>query len=94
MWKKLQTNPEWREFEKLVARIEIDSRQLGWVVRSPDKIRSKITGRMREVDASIRRFINSTEQLIVIECRKQRARQDVTWIEQLVTKNAALGLIA
>ena len=43
--------PEWRQFEKLVARIEADAGPLGLTVVSPDRIRCKITGRLREVDA-------------------------------------------
>lgn len=89
--RKRQTIPGWREFEKLVARIEQDSRPLDWIVRSPDKIRSKITGRMREVDASVQRPIKGQKELIVIECRKRSSRQDVTWIEQLATKKTSLG---
>lgn len=42
--------PEWKEFEQLVARIEKDAGPLGLIVRSPDKIRCKITGRKREVE--------------------------------------------
>jgi hypothetical protein len=46
--------PEWKEFEQLVARIEQDAGPLGLTVTSPDRITCKITGRKREVDASIR----------------------------------------
>lgn len=81
-------DPEWREFEQLVARIERDADKLGMMVISPDRIRCRITGRLREVDASIRA---RTGELITIECRKRRGRQDVTWIEQLVTKRESIG---
>jgi len=37
----------------LVARIEQDADRTGVAVKSPDRIRCKITGRFREVDASI-----------------------------------------
>ena len=42
---------EWREFERLVARIEADAGPRGMTVTSPDRIRCKTTGRLREVDA-------------------------------------------
>jgi len=83
--------PNWREFEKLVARIEEDSRPLGWVVRSPDRIRCKITAKFREVDASIRIPSEHSAKLIIVECRERSSRQDVTWIEQLATKKKNLG---
>jgi hypothetical protein len=87
----------WREFEKLVARIE---RILGpgAVVMSPDRIIDRITGQEREVDASIR---SPKGEVTTLECRdrwtirkgkRKKQRQDVCWIEQLVTKKADLGI--
>lgn len=82
----------WREFEQLVARLEADCGPLGLTVKSPDRLPCKVTGRVREVDASIRSKVGSSEVLITMECRKRRPRQDVTWIEQLATKRANLGV--
>lgn len=81
-------DPEWRAFEQLVARIERDAAGCGATVTSPDRILCRYSGRLREVDASLR---TADGELTTIECRKRRARQDVTWIEQLVTKKASLG---
>lgn len=86
-----RTDPEWREFERLVARIESDARNTGAVVTSPDHIRCTLTGALREVDASIRQVVDGVSHLITIECRKRRGRQDVTWIEQLATKRQSIG---
>jgi len=82
---------EWQEFEQLVARIERDAGPLGITVTSPDRITCKITGRKREVDASIRSRVGTTEIVVTIECRKRHPRQDVTWIEQLAAKRDAIG---
>ena len=82
---------EWREFERLVARIEADAGPRGMTVTSPDRIRCKTTGRLREVDASIRAQTGTVEMLVTIECRRRANIQDVTWIEQLVTKKHAIG---
>lgn len=82
---------EWREFEALVARIEADADRHGVTVTSPDRIRCKVTGRLREVDASIYKDIGSSRLLVTLECRKRSTRQDVTWIEQLATKRLAIG---
>lgn len=84
-------DPEWREFERLVARIEADADPGNVTVTSPDRIRCKITGQLREVDASIRTRIGSAEVLLTIECRRRTAIQDVTWIEQLAAKKKAIG---
>lgn len=83
-------DPEWRAFEQLVARIEQDAGHTGVTVISPDRIRCRVTGRLREVDASIR---DAAGNLTTVECRQRRGRQDVTWIEQLATKRISLGAI-
>ena len=91
MTARRRQDPEWREFERLVARIEADAGPRGIVVTSPDRIRCKITGRLREVDASVRSRIGTAEMLITIECRQRTKIQDLTWIEQLATKKKAIG---
>lgn len=88
--RKLET-PAWREFERLVSRIEHALAGTNVAVKSPDRIPSLITRRKREVDASLRAKIGSAELLITIECRKRKAAQDVTWIEQLGCKKQAIG---
>ena len=82
---------DWKEFERLVARIEGTLAPLGAVVRSPDHIVDLVTGSRREVDASIRFPAGTTSILITIECRKRTARQDVRWIEELATKLEKIG---
>ena len=88
MPRERRVDPEWRQFERLVARIEGDAAELGVIVRSPDRIPCRVTGRSREVDASLR---TPDGLLVTIECRKRRARQDITWIEQLATKRRSIG---
>lgn len=86
-----RTNPQWREFEQLIARIEADAGLKGVVVKSPDRVRCKLTGRLREVDATIRTRAGTAEILITIECRRRTKVQDVTWLEQLATKRSSIG---
>ena len=81
---------EWKQFEQLIARIEQDADNIGVIVTSPDRIPCQFTGRLREVDASIRIPSGVSEKLITIECRKRSRKQDVTWIEQLATKKIAI----
>ena len=81
-----------REFEELVTRIETTLAPAGAKVKSPDLIRDLVTGRLREVDASIRIPEGESTRLITVECRDhRRAKQDDRWIEQLVTKREKIG---
>lgn len=83
-----------REFEKLVARIEKNLLNTKAVVKSPDYIKDKVSGQMREVDASIGINAGSSYILITLECRdrKSKSLEDVTWIEQLAKKKQNLGI--
>lgn len=81
----------WREFERLVARIEQAAAGATASVNSPDRVRSLITGRKREVDATIRTRVGTADALITIECRRRKASQDITWLEQLGSKKQAVG---
>jgi len=82
---------DWREFEKLISRIEAALAPEGAKVESPDHIQDKVTGEMREVDAAIRYQIGTVPILITIECRDRSGIEDVTWIEQIATKRENIG---
>jgi hypothetical protein len=81
----------WREFEKFVARIERAMAPSGAVVKSPDKIADNLTGELREVDASVRYKVGTSNVLITIECRNRSSVEDVRWIEQIVEKKRSIG---
>ena len=85
------SDPEWKQFERLVARIEELAAPRGAVVRSPDKIPDRITGQQREVDASIRFRVGTVDILVTVECRRRERTEDVRWIEELVAKRADIG---
>ncbi len=80
-----------REFEKLVAWIEQTLCPLGAIVTSPDKIKDRVTGNDREVDASIRYTLGSAPILITVECRDRTAVQDITWLEQIKSKKESIA---
>src|ERR1700722_7435068 len=82
---------EWREFERLIARIEQTLAPDGAIVKSPDYIKDLFTGEDREVDASIRFRLGTVPILITVECRKRGRVQDDTWLEQLATKRTKVG---
>lgn len=63
----------------------------GAVVTSPDRIPDKVTGQLREVDASIRCNVGTCSVLITIECRDRNSVEDVRWIEQLGEKKRSVG---
>lgn len=81
----------WKQFEQLVSRIEETLLPNGATIKSPDRIKDLSTGKMREVDASIRMKIGTSNCLVVIECRRRKHKQDITWIEQLASKKRNIG---
>lgn len=81
----------WREFEKLVTKLEKALFPIGAIIKTPDKLKDNVTGQLREVDGSIHFKSKNKETLITIECRKRGQKQDITWIEQLVTKRKSLN---
>jgi hypothetical protein len=80
-----------REFELLITRIEQALVPAGAIVKSPDRIKDKVTGQLREVDASITYQFGSTPILITIECRDRKSKPDKRWIEELTTKKRDIG---
>jgi len=81
---------KWREFEKMVARIEACFGPQGITITSPDFVDDVITSDKREVDATLRYQIGSAKVLVAVECRDRKGVEDVLWIEQLVTKQRDL----
>lgn len=82
----------WRRFELVVASLERALSPQGAVVTSPDRLRDRVTGRRREVDATVRIVRpDGGEELTAIECRRRRSRQDDPWIEQLASKQHKIG---
>jgi hypothetical protein len=74
-----------RDLERLVAVLEELLRPAGLLVRSPDHLCDTVTGGLREVDVAIR--VSEEGPVVAIcECRDRAGVEDVTWIEQVVTK--------
>jgi hypothetical protein len=74
-----------RDLERLVAVLEELLRPAGLLVRSPDHLRDIVTGGLREVDVTIRASEGGSV-IAICECRDRAGAEDVTWIEQVVTK--------
>ncbi len=81
-----------RDLEKVVSLLEGELLQSGIQVKSPDFLPDKDTGTLREVDISLRGRLGSSDILAIIECRDHCKRpQDVTWIEQLISKRSSVN---
>lgn len=64
-----------------------------YTVTSPAFIKSKITGRKREVDVLIEyNDEENNKRRIAVECRDRKSVEDSTWIEYLKTKREILEL--
>jgi hypothetical protein len=74
-----------RDLERLVAILEELLRPSGLHFCSPDHLRDTVTGRLREVDVAIRAS-GEGAVIAICECRDRVGVEDVTWIEQVVTK--------
>jgi len=80
-----------RELEELVASLEKGLNGTGIKVTSPDKICDKVTKKKREIDVSLKGNMGFHDMLAILECRKRKHKDDVTWIEQLATKRDHTG---
>ena len=81
---------EGRQLEELVASIK-QMLHADAVVRSPEYVTDIDTGQKREVDIAVRVPAGASEIFIAVECRDRGSTQDVTWIEQLITKKHSIG---
>jgi len=77
------TKPKWKKFEELVAKIQRDLAPNA-DIKLNDKIRGTITGRIRQIDISIRKKIGQYELLIVIDCKDYKRRVDVKSVEAFI----------
>lgn len=75
-----------KDFEKLVQNLESILSLKGMVVQSPEIIVGQISGIKREIDITVRSQ-SDPNFLIIIECRDRATKSDVTWIEQVASKN-------
>jgi len=81
-----------KDFELLIKKLEGILLPVGAIITSPDYIEDKVTGTRRETDISIKYAYDDCMYTTIIECRDRSSTQDVTWIEQLVTKTRDTGV--
>lgn len=80
-----------REWETLVARLEVLFAGPGFRVQSPESIRSTRTGNTVKVDVTVRGKVGAQDVLIAFECRDRKDNQGVEWLQQLATRKQDIG---
>jgi len=80
-----------RELEELAARIKSLLHPTA-EVQSPASVIDIDTGQPREIDVLVSIPSDPRHITIAVECRDRSARQDVTWIEQLIAKKESIGV--
>jgi hypothetical protein len=80
-----------REFEEFVTRVEAVLVPEGADVKHNDCVPDRITGKLRQVDTTVRFEIGDLPVLVTIESRDRAKDEDSMWIEQLVTKRNDIG---
>lgn len=79
-----------RELEIVVAELE-KLHHFQAEVASPELVPDVDTGKLREVDVSVRVTTTQGPRFIAIECRDRGSVQDVTWVEQLTAKKVSIA---
>jgi hypothetical protein len=90
LFKQMGKDPKWKRFEKIVAGIHKLQAQ-GAKVKFNDKIKSKKTGRPRQIDVSIRFKQGFYDYLTIVECKDSHRRVAETQIEAFSKKMEAVG---
>lgn len=89
--KHMTTLIESKEFEQLVAHIEQAAVPRGAVVKWNEYIPDIQTGTPRQCDVTIRYKIGTVDILVVIEARKRKKKDDVSWLGELKERRDAVG---
>lgn len=74
------TEPRWRRFEKLVARVQRELSPQAQVTHN-EMIRGRKTGEMRQVDVAIRTKVGQFPLLIAVDCKDLSRPAIVTHVE-------------
>lgn len=83
-------DPKWRIFERVIAGIQ-KLTDLGATVIHNDRIRGTTTGRMRQIDVSVRFNQGQSQYLVIVECKRSKRKISVDKVEALITKMRDVG---
>lgn len=83
-----------RELELVLEKLHQTIDRDAYKIESPCFVKDLDTGKEREIDVGIWKKGEEGENLLfTVECRDRGAVQDVTWVEQLITKKESVGAI-
>lgn len=77
------TNPKWKRFEDISAKIQNDLSP-GTAVTQNDRIMGRNSGVLREIDIAIRKTVGQYNLLIVIDCKDYKRPVDVKDVEEFM----------
>lgn len=80
---------QWKEFENFAFEIQ-KKLSPNAIVKQNDKIRGK-SGRLREIDISIRQRVGQFELLMVIDCKRYKKPVDIKTVESFVGQMLDIG---
>ena len=77
------TDQTWKDFERLVERLQRGFHQNATITPN-DKIIGQNTGRSRQIDISVRYRLGPTDVLIIVDCKKWRRRIDAPAMDTFI----------
>jgi hypothetical protein len=81
-----------KDIEKIVEMLHKMMLGPEYEIKSPDYFIDQTSGQKREVDISIRFKVDYIPFVVIVECRDHKKKENVTWIEQLVTKRSSINV--
>ena len=81
------------EFEKLIAHLEKGLRGRNFRIEHDAKLLDVDTGTERQVDVLVEEYLPDGGRIqTAIECRDRKHKDDITWIEGLISKRTSIGV--
>ena len=79
----MESGPKWRRFEKLVAQIQRELAPNALVTHN-DRIRGHDSGKLRQVDVTVRQRIGQYNMLIAIDCKDYKRAININEVDQFI----------
>ena len=77
------SEPKWRHFEKLVARVQQGLAPDALVTHN-DRIRGHDSGKLRQIDITVKQKVGQFDLLIAIDCKDYKVPVDVKHVEEFI----------
>jgi len=79
----MRVEPKWRRFEKLVAQVQ-EELAPNAIVTHNDQIRGHDSGKLRQIDITVKQRVGQYDILIVIDCKDYTTPVDLNEVERFV----------